>query len=242
MAAFRILSYNLRGFRDADAFLKVIHQFDPHLIALQNTNCIPDATDLKFLADQCGYPHIHSGATSTLAFLTSNLTLKQVREYDLGTGASCMTVDVSRENERFLLFNLKMRQGFLHRPQQIKRLLGPDLLQKNDLHLPTLIVGDFFDTLWISGHPGFQRRLRRVAPLLRRGTYPACTPLFSCDRIYSLGGIRAQEIEIPFNKETRRATAHLPLFLTMEITSSRIVVPARRIVSGAGNTVPSPEF
>lgn len=75
---------------------------------------------------------------------------QQVQEFDLGAGASCQVADVRFGSYRFLLVNLKLCGGFWFRPQQLHRLFGPDIFQRIHFSLPCLLVGDFFDGIWLS--------------------------------------------------------------------------------------------
>jgi hypothetical protein len=85
--------------------------------------------------------------------------------------------------------------------------------------LPSVIAGDFFDTLWVSGHPQFQSRLQRISPTFMRATYPARCPFISRDRFYVLGGIQVERIRIDNSALIRRKLTHLPLIMDMQVNT-----------------------
>lgn len=217
---FRILSLNLDGCSDIAFACQYISAVHPDLVTLQNTTDLFTSLSSADLRERLNASSINSGSSHSLAVISFTFPLKHIQEYDLGSGSYCMVADISARAERFLLFNLKLRGNFFNRPAQISKLLGSDLLSRYDMLLPTVVSGDFFDTLWISGHPGFQKSLQRIAPPFIRATYPARFPLLSRDRFYRSGGIRVEQVSIDNNHDIRRNFKHLPLILDMQVMQS----------------------
>ncbi|MDY0211902.1 MAG: hypothetical protein RBR06_02720 [Desulfuromonadaceae bacterium] len=213
----RILSLNMSGCTDIAFFHAYISQIRPDIVALQNTAHIFSVTPAAKLAQQVTASVVNSGASHTMALMSWKVPLKQVQEYDLGGGSNCMVADVTLGKQRFLFFNVRLRGSFFQRPGQIKKLLSPELLGRYDMLLPAVIAGDFYDTLWVSGHPQFQSRLQRISPIFLRATYPACCPFISRDRFYTIGGIQVEQIRIDSSAQIRKKLTHLPLILDMHV-------------------------
>lgn len=213
----RILSLNLNGCTDIAFLHAYIREICPDIVALQNTAHIFSLISAPKLAQKANATGVNSGASHSMAFMSWKVPLKLVQEYDLGAGSNCMVADITLGKERFLFFNVRLRGNFFQRPGQIKKLLSADLLGRYDMLLPTVVAGDFFDTLWITGHPQFQSRLQRISPIFMRATYPACCPVVSRDRFYTIGGIQVERIKIDNSAQIRKKLSHLPLILDMQV-------------------------
>lgn len=223
-ATLRILSLNMDGCTDIAFFLAYVSAIGPDMLALQNTSQIFADTSAPNLAEQLNAAGVNSGGSHSMAFMSWNFPLRQVQEYDLGDGSKCLVADLSVREERFLFFNICLKGNFFHRPAQIKKLLGPDLLGRYDMLLPAVVAGDFMDTLWISGHPQFQSRLKRISPRFFRTTYPACFPVLSRDRFYIIGGIEVEHIEIDNSLSTRKKLNHLPIMMDMRVHTGENII------------------
>ncbi|MDD2556945.1 MAG: hypothetical protein RBR43_03475 [Desulfuromonadaceae bacterium] len=215
----RILSLNMNGCTDMAFFYAYLSEINPDFVALQNTAHIFSEIPAAKLAQESNATGVNSGASHSMAFMSWKAPLKQVQEYDLGAGSNCMVADVTLGKERFLLFNVRLKGNFFQRPGQIKKLLSADLLGRYDMLLPSVIAGDFFDTLWVSGHPQFQSRLQRISPTFMRATYPARCPFISRDRFYVIGGIQVERIRIDNSALIRHKLTHLPLIMDMQVNT-----------------------
>lgn len=222
----RILSYNLHGCRDMSALYRTMETAAATFVAVQNVNSLPSGQSIATLAAQTGYTFSEVSSNGSLAILARQ-PLKFIQTYDLGAGAYCMKVDVHNKDKRFILLNVALRGKFFKRPAQIRSLLGPNLLDPATLSLPTVVLGDFYDIVWVSGHYLFNDQLRRYAPPWLRATYPACLPIIGRDRIYAMGGIQISNISINHSNDARHATYHLPIIFDIKITDSRIAIPVR---------------
>ncbi|MEA3465505.1 MAG: hypothetical protein U9R29_05790 [Thermodesulfobacteriota bacterium] len=223
MTTIRIMSYNLQGCRNLTALCNAIEHAAADFVALQNVTSLPAGQRLSDIAASSGYIVVSSGATGVLALLAKQ-QVKFIQTYDLGDGAICMNADLCVEEKRFNLLNIILGGGFFKRPEQIRRLLGPDLLDLQNLKFPSLLLGDFYDIIWTSGHYRFNDQMRRFAPPILRGTYPAMLPIFSRDRVYATNSIKLSNINIDHSHNARVATHHLPLILDIEILDNRIAL------------------
>ncbi len=222
----RILSLNMNRCSDIEFFRAYIRDICPDFVALQNTSDIFSVISATELAQQVNAIVVNSGASHSMAFMSWKTPLKQVQEYDIGSESNCMVADVTLGKERFLFFNVRLKGNFFQRPGQIKKLLSEDLLGRYDMLLPTILAGDFFDTLWISGYPQFQRSLQRISPVFMRATYPACCPVISRDRFYKIGGVKVEKIKIDNNKQIREKLTHLPLIVDIEVQTHGVAIEA----------------
>lgn len=220
----RILSLNMDGCTDIAFFRTYVSTVAPDMLALQNTSYLFSNITAPNLAQKVNATGVNSGGSHTMAFMSWNLPLRQVQEYDLGEGSKCLIADMSVNKERFLFFNVRLKGNFFRRPAQIKKLLGSDLLGRYDMLLPAIVAGDFMDTLWISGHPQFQSKLHRISPTLLRTTYPARCPILSRDRFYAIGGIEVENIKIDNSAAVRKSLSHLPLILDMHVHTGKNVI------------------
>jgi endonuclease/exonuclease/phosphatase family metal-dependent hydrolase len=209
-----------------------VQNIAPDILVLQNTESLFTCISPPDLAHRVNALGVNSGASHTMAFMSWNVPLRHIKEYDLGNSSKCMLADISVDKERFLIFNVCLKGNFFNRPSQIKKLLGPDLLGRYDMLIPGIVTGDFMDTLWISGHPEFQSRLRRISPPLFRTTFPACCPVLSRDRFYISGGIEVEDIKIDSSVGVRKNFTHLPLIMDMRVHTGESAIRSELKSSG----------
>lgn len=221
MRNLRLISFNLKGLRDSASFFSWLQLQQVDMVVLQYA----DLVSIEELALYSGFLKIYVGQCSGLALLASVPIFQQVQEFDLGAGASCQVADVRFGSYRFLLVNLKLCGGFWFRPQQLHRLFGPDIFQRVHFSLPCLLVGDFFDGIWLSILNPLQKSFKRVAPFWYRATYPACFPFISRDRIYKMNGIMINQVKILSSLQERHLSSHLPLFLNFTLSQNFISLP-----------------
>lgn len=232
MPTIRILSYNLHGCRDMAALSRTVESAAATFVALQNVHSLPSRQSIAILAQQAGYTFSEVSSDGSLAILARQ-PVKFIQTYDLGAGAYCMKLDMLDKDKRFIVLNIGLRGPFFKRLAQIRSLLGPNLIDPASLSLPTVLLGDFYDIIWVSGHYRFNDQLRRYAPPWLRGTYPAYMPIFGRDRVYAIGGIQISNMCIKRNKDTGAATYHLPIIFDLKVIDSRMAVAARTQVQAS---------
>lgn len=223
MTTIRIMSYNLKGCRDSGAVCRVIDKVGADFVALQNVTELPCCKSLSALAAFTGQNVVSRGETRALALL-SGLPVKLTQTYDLGFGAGCMKAELHIGDKRCLLYNLSLHGGFFKRLVQIQRLLGPDLLDQPGPPLPTLVLGDFLDIIWMAGSLRIHKQMQRITPAFTGGTYPAKFPIFARDRAYAMQGIKVESIWVDRSAEARSATSHLPVIMDISLADNRISV------------------
>lgn len=239
MTTIRIMSYNLKGCHDTSALCQTIEDWQADLITLQNVTCLSVCSRL---ANQMGYSLYTntSESQSGVLALLSKQTIKIHHTHDLEYGASCMYSEHTNEECRFNLFNIDLKGGFLKRPEQIRNFLSLNPFQAHSLQFPTLVLGDFYDSVWVSGHYRFQDKFTRLSPTFLRGTYPSYFPILSRDRVYATDHIKLLAIHIDRRRSARKATLHLPIVLDIEIQDNRISVSAESTLQPRMDVVPGP--
>ncbi len=234
MTTIRIMTYFVRKCRggdgqvDPDRIADVISEGAPDIVALQDVGDEAGPDQLDYLSRRLGMKAYASPRCGGNAFL-SYFPLKGVQEYDLGKGGSCLRADADIEGKRLHLLNLQLKTDKQERQQQISSLLGPELLGDRSLTCPTLILGDFADYYWGAGNMALNMNLRKGARHQWRGTFPACCPLFDRDRAYTRGHLRIIDSTILWSKLARKASSHLPLILTAQITDPRTFLRAEKL-------------
>jgi len=230
MISIRIMTYNINGCRGGDGI------YDPHrissiiedravdIVALQDIDASPQAGQLDLLAEELGmnaYGHRRQGANAFLSYYPLN----GVREFDLGHGGICQKADLDKDGKKIHIFNVRLRSGARARKEQIKTLLGPDLLSSREISCPVLLLGDFADNWFGAGNLTLRFMLQGTGakrPVFWSGTYPAKFPLFNRDRAYVQGELRILDSKVIRSQRCRSAALHLPLILTLQMVDPRI--------------------
>lgn len=223
MTKIRIMTYNLHGCSDSTALCQTVEHIGADLIALQNVTNLPLCHNL---ADRYGYTlHVNEQTEpSIFLVLLAKHPVKIFNTYDLHHNAYCMYSEHTVKDCRFSLLNVAFKGGFFKRPEQIRALLNLDVFNTTRLQFPSLVVGDFFDSVWISSHLSFQKQFIRLSPTLLRGTYPSFFPIFSRDRVYASEEVKLRGVMIDRSHYARHATLHLPTIIDIEIQDSRNLV------------------
>lgn len=239
MTTIRIMSYNLKGCHDTSALFKTIQNWQADLITLQN---VVSLSACRRLANQMGYSLYSNTQENHLGVLVllSKQAIKISHTYDLGSGARCMYSEHTNEESRFNLFNVDMTGGFFKRPDQIGKFLNLSPFQSHSLQFPTIVLGDFYDSVWVSGHFRFQDNFTRLSPTFLRGTYPSYFPFLSRDRVYATDHIKLLAIHIDRSRPARKATLHLPIILDFEVQDNRISVSAEHALQSRMEVAPGP--
>jgi len=238
MTTIRIMTYNLHGCSDSKALYQTVENNGADLIALQNVTNLPLCHNL---ADRFGYTLYANEQTEPSLFLVllAKYPVKIFNTYDLHDNAYCMYSEHTLGDCRFNLLNVVLKGGFFKRPEQIRTLLDLDVLKSTRLQFPSVVVGDFFDSVWITSHLSFQKLFIRLSPTLFRGTYPSFFPVFSRDRIYASEQVKLQTVMIDRSRCARDATLHLPTIVDVEIQDNRNLVKDTGTIQSQMNVAPS---
>ncbi|MFK5925170.1 MAG: hypothetical protein QM483_00940 [Desulfuromusa sp.] len=238
MATFRMMSYNINGARSAAGELApelcaaVIREQEPELVMLQRIGSPIGISSVERLADRVGLSLYGSDSEGDCAFL-SRYPLHHIQEVQLGFGDQCVQADLEYEGERVHLFNLALSWDFRQRREQVKLLMGSQLLNNPSLPSATIVCGDFGLPLWGSGQIPLNEHLKRANFPAWRANFPGKVPLWGRDRIYFRGPIKALSGHIVMNAAARHASTHLPLVLTVETSETREVLKVKKAALAA---------
>ena len=213
MATFRIMSYHINGARNAageiapELCAAVIRAQQPELVMLQQIGSPIGISSVEQLASRVGLTLYGSDAEGGCAFL-SQYPLHHIQERSLGFGGHCVQADLEYADERIHLFNLTLSWNFRQRREQVKLLMGDQLLNNPFLPCATIICGGF--PAW-------------------RANFPGKIPLWGRDRVYFRGPIKALAGSVVMTTEARKASTHLPLVLTVETSDTREVIKVKKL-------------
>ncbi len=233
MATFRIMSYHINGSRSAagevapELCAAVIRAQQPELVMLQQVGSPIGISSVEQLADRVGLDLYGPDTEGGCAFL-SRYPLHHIQELQLGFGGQCLQADLEYEDERIHLFNLTLSWNFQQRREQVKVLMGDQLLNNPLLPCATIICGDFGLPLWGSGQIPLNEHLKRANFPAWRANFPSKVPLWGRDRIYFRGPIKALAGSVIMTAEARKASTHLPLVLTVETSDTREVLRLKK--------------
>lgn len=244
MTTARIMTYNIQQCRGSDnqvnpdRILNVIADAAPDIVVLQELGAVHHADILPFLEERSGLDAYRDVTGGPLAYL-SYFPLKGVQNFELGHDGYCLRADVELGGKRLHLLNVCLDSFPRFRSHQVSQLLGQELLGNPSLVCPAVILGDFADYLWGAGNLELASVLRRARRPLWRGTYPSQFPVFGRDRAYLRGAVRVLDATINRSFLARKASRHLPLTLTVQITDTRRSIklgrlPTRRMEAAPG--------
>ncbi|MEA3545027.1 MAG: hypothetical protein U9R69_07390 [Thermodesulfobacteriota bacterium] len=233
MATFRIMSYHINGARNAAGELApelctaVIRSQQPELVMLQGVGSPIGISSVALLAERVGLTAYGSDSEGGCAFL-SCYPLHHVQAQQLGFGGHCLQADLEYEDERIHLFNLTLSWDFRQRREQVKLLMGEQLLNNPLFPCATIVCGDFGLPLWGSGQIPLNEHLKRASFPVWRANFPGKAPLWGRDRVYFRGPIKALAGTVVATAEARKASTHLPLVLTVETSDTREVLKVKK--------------
>jgi endonuclease/exonuclease/phosphatase family metal-dependent hydrolase len=237
------MTFNIRGCRGVDGkvdparIAAAIEEGQPDIVALQEvvTGASPD--HLAILGDSLGMEIFGDNLDRGNAFL-SRFPLRGLQEHDLGGDGVCLRADADIHGKRLHLFNVHLQAFPFPRRRQIVSLMSTDLLGNADLVCPKVILGDFADPWFGMGTMELFLSLRAASPSFWRPTFPSRFPVFSRDRIYFQGDIAIQSCSVLKSPETRLASSHLPLVMTLEIKDSLEYLRTKKIRNNRMETAP----
>ena len=233
MATFRIMSYHINGARNTagevapELCAAIIYAQQPELVMLQRIGSPIGISSVNQLADRVGLSVYGPDTEGGCAFL-SCYPLHHIQELRLGFGGQCLQADLEYEDERIHLFNLTLSWDFRQRREQVKLLMGEQLLNNLSLSCATIICGDFGLPWWGSGQIPLNEHLKRASYPAWRANFPAKVPLWGRDRIYFRGPIKALAGTVVMTAAARKASTHLPLVLTVETSETREVLKVKK--------------
>lgn len=233
MTSIRVMTYNVRqglgrdGRIDPERIAAVIAEAGADIVALQDLTTAGRENLLDQLAQRLGMLPYRSRCErrNGNGFLSWQ-PLRAVAEYDLGHGAGCLRADLDIDRKRIHLFTVRLDPGWCRRHDQVRTLLGPELLGSATLPCPLILLGDFAGLMpWTPDKLRLAIDLRTATRPLWAATFPAVFPLFACDRAYLRGELTVLHACVQRSSLARQASNHLPFLLTVEVKDPRTFLP-----------------
>ncbi|WP_321393336.1 hypothetical protein [uncultured Desulfuromusa sp.] len=234
MATFRIMSYHINGTRSAAGELApelcaaVIREQEPELVMLQRIGSPIGISSVELLAERVGLKVYGADLEGDCVFL-SRYPLHHIQEFQLGFGNYCVQADLEYDGERVHLFNLTLSWDVRRRREQVRHLMGTQLLNNPSLPCATIVCGDFGLPLWGGGQIPLNEHLRRASFPVWKANFPGKLPLWGRDRVYLRGPVRALSGHVVMSAKARQASTHLPLVLTVETRETREVLRVKKV-------------
>jgi len=215
------------GRSDPERIAAVIAEAGPDIVALQDLTTSGYGNQLERLATRLGMlPYASRDDRANGNGFLSWQPLRAVTGYELGHGAGCLRADLDIDRKRVHLLTLRLDASCCRRHDQVRTLLGPDLLGNTSLPCPLILLGDFAGRMpWTPDKMQLALALKPASRPLWGATFPAHFPLFACDRGYLRGELRVIHACVQRSKLARQASCHLPFLFTVEINDSRTFLP-----------------
>ena len=239
----RIVTYNIHKSRGLDRqvsparVVKVLHELDADIIALQEVVCVkgesPERDQSHFFATALSY-HYCVGETRRVRggtygnVILSRTPVRAAYTYDLSwrrrARRNCLRADVELPNGQLLhVFNVHLGLEFAERRYQARKLVSPSILANAELHDPRVVLGDFND--WTRGLPS--RLLATHFESVdvrhhtgRRRSYPGLLPLLHLDHIYFDPSLQLQRLTLHRSRTALIASDHVPLMAEFSLQNS----------------------
>jgi endonuclease/exonuclease/phosphatase family metal-dependent hydrolase len=232
--SFRIVTYNVHRCRGMDRrilprrIVEVLRELDPDVVALQellseNTGKREDEQP-RYIAEELGFAYTFgenrqlngSGYGNAIltrlpVTLTENFNLSHRGREERG----CLRTDLLLSTQTTLhVYNVHLGTAYHERRHQGRRLVESDVLTREDVTGPRILLGDFNE--WL---PGLASRLLTEhfgsvdirSHLGRRRTYPGFLPFLYLDHMYFDDSLRLERATLHRTGKAIVASDHLPL-------------------------------
>jgi endonuclease/exonuclease/phosphatase family metal-dependent hydrolase len=240
-----VMTYNVHSSIGMDGQIsplriaQVIEQCDPDVVALQELDSGLTRTSLVDQAHLIAHTlemsyHFHASIQVEQGgygnAILSRLPLRLVRAgplphepvhpYFERRGAIWVEVDLAGSPVQILAthFGLNRRERLL----QAQAITGAEWLGSADCQHPVILCGDFNA---LPGSPAYRRLTRRLNDAQRslrwplpRGTFPVQLPLMRIDHLFISPDLKVRRVTVPRTPQTRLASDHLPLVVTLELS------------------------
>lgn len=138
-------------------------------------------------------------------------------------------VEIEAFGRRIQLINTHLGVTPPERVSQVKVLTGPDWLGHPDCRPPMILCGDFNVVPGSAVHTRLKGSLKDIQAGLALGrherTFPSRYPMLRLDHLFASPDLAIEAVRIPRTDLARTASDHLPLLVTLRLTSSASVSP-----------------
>jgi len=231
---FRIVTYNVHKCRGLDRrvlprrIVTVLRELDADIVALQEvlseTTGRREDDQPRYIAEELGLDwafgenrRLGKGGygnailTRLPVLLKENFNLSHIGREERG----CLRTDLSLSSGTVLhVYNAHLGTAFHERRHQGRRMVDSDMLRREDVTGPRILLGDFNE--WL---PGLASRLLTEhfgcvdirLHLGRRRTYPGLLPFLHLDHMYFDGSLGLERATLYRTGKAIVASDHLPL-------------------------------
>lgn len=218
----RLATYNFSAFRmngAVDAIAGEILHLEPDILAFQEG----DETHLSRIASAC-HLDLHMGGTRRdKGFLSTPAhTIGPLTCFPLGSGGELLLSSSILRGKRFHIANIQLSEIPAIRFQQIRTLVGPEILGSDRYPGTLLVVGDFGGPRFHPTSALLSLYLRHASAFRWTGNYPAHFPYQTRHRLYYRGDVTLRSITTPLRGSARHASAHLPTLFDLHLTDTLI--------------------
>lgn len=203
--------------REGDSALAAIGSLSPDVIALQGCN----ADSIEQETKSWPVNRLIGGINSDKAFLSRH-PISRLQTHDLGYGGDCISVDLTFCGKLIHLINLQVSEKSSIRFQQLRTLVGPEVIGRRTFPGTLLVTGDFGGPLIHPTSLLLALYLKQGFHFPLRGDFPAKFPIINRNRLYYIGDVQpvsATPISLREQKTTNRQSGskHLPVRYTIRI-------------------------
>ena len=216
---------------------EVIRALAPDVVALQEVDVKQHRSgrvdQSERLAARLGMNHLFSSARDTDGghygnAILSRYPLTTVRDERLPARAggrlleprAAQRVRIDVGSQEVHLMNTHLSLDRHERRHQVEALLGSSWIRHPDFAAPLMICGDFNSTPWSGVYRAMSRHLQDARPgwLTRfRATFPSFLPILTLDYVFTSPGVYVRGTKVPWTRETRLASDHLPLMVDVSL-------------------------
>lgn len=244
--SFTVMTYNVHRLVgndrhcSASRIARVIHSLRPDIVALQELPgarvrpevggaCQDLAHELALLADGGAHYCLERERWGNVVFsrfpmrLVSAGGLHPESRYRTMVPRGVMWVEIEVHGSKLQLFNTHLGLTPRERNYQAKVLTGPEWLSHPECRPPTILCGDFNALPNWTIHKRLKNALMDEQEKLKFGhtqfTFPSNLPMVRFDHIFVSPDLVVESELIPRNKLTGVASDHLPLMVTLRLST-----------------------
>lgn len=228
----KVASYNVAHWKGQDGKEKperiadILEAIDPDVVALQETDMArmpgTDLPRLEYIAQRLGHqvvsvPDEDGGYCFRRNAIMTRLPVNEVRCLDISRPGKdkrgLLEVELVAGDDMVRVLGTHLGLDASERAGQITDMLN--WLYGHPKRRGAVIMGDFNE--WFGGSANFDTLERYLGRSRGPSTFPADSPLFHLDRIWTNPVDGVKKVRVPQNSLTQIASDHLPIWALVEL-------------------------
>lgn len=220
----RVATYNIHKCRGLDwrvrpdRIVEVLREINADIVALQEVVDAPQSIGAELGYHCCFGENRQVNGAPYGNLLLSRFQMRASCNHDISTEGrerrGCLRVDIALGETTLHVFNVHLGTSFFERRKQGRMLVGKDILYREDLQGPRLILGDFNE--WTRGLTSrlLATDLRSTTvggPWRPSRTYPGVFPFLHLDQMYFDRTFELERLMLHRSRTATVASDHLPL-------------------------------